>query len=148
MLINHSATVDRTLPHGALAATSIITRAIFLHVPQLPLNTLHAPRPQDQRVSPNTGALYLVKYCTCAHSKVDNAGRKPPVSRSQASFRPPVLSPVVWGLEESQVCRQSPQAIDKFLSSGAGEGGGGRVRTHSAAGFVIVCLSARRTCER
>lgn len=57
-------------------------------------------------------SLYLVKYCTCAHSRVDNFGRTP-LSLS-GLFLPPILSLVVWNLEESQLCRQSVQPLTNF----------------------------------
>lgn len=149
-LINHSAMVETTFPLGALTATSIITQTIFLHVPQLPLNTLRAPRPQNQRVSPNTGALYLVKYCTCAHSKVDNAGRKTPRLSLAGLLLPSCL---VAGCLGSGGIPGMPtiSASHWQISVFGGRGGRGYVhaRTHTlCGGVVIICLSARRTCER
>lgn len=103
------------------------------------------------RSSKNRGDLYLVKSCTCAHSNVDSfgGGRSSPPTSPTPHPALALLSchPVVWESRGIPGMPAISETIDKFLSSEAqrrGRVGGGGF----GSGFVIVCLSAYRTCGR
>lgn len=138
-----------------LSLLSMIISRIFLHIPQLhvPAASKYSPciMAVKRRVSLNRGAFILwniapvpvPEWITLAESPLSLIGL----------FLPPVLSLVVWNLEESQVCRQSLRPLTNFCLQARGNtrahtltcARNGRTRTHTHLGSARLSSSA---CQR